>query len=233
MVLRRSSPKIPEPPAPSHKATKPSQVPGDTHALLNTPVQCQRCPKDTVHQTLLPGPNLQSLGLRVITLLPNRRSSPLLAQHILPPQNAKLQDDMREPSAHTPQIPLIDTTPPVHKLSGDHALGRQEPPVFQNLVNRVRNQLQDRDRMDVRVLRRVTQCLRTPSPQRNEPEQTQRVPGFRAEGREGQERRRLGLLSGRGCRRDGFLVLVVCFVLLDARHQAQAGLEGDPWCGCD
>lgn len=69
----------------------------------------------------------------------------------------------------------------------------------------------------------MPESFRAPSPDRNEAEETEGVAGFRAEVGEGEEGR---LLRGR-CR--GFLLLlVVRFVLLDAREETQAGLEGEP-----
>lgn len=130
---------------------------------------------------------------------------------------------MAQPRAHTPQIPLIDPAPALDEPLRDHALGSQEAAVFHHLVDRVGEHLQDRQDVDVGVLGRVAEGLRGPDPERDEAEESERVAGFGAQRRERQEG---GLLGGRG--HGLLLLLMVRFVLLDAREETQARLHGQP-----
>lgn len=77
--------------------------------------------------------------------------------------------------------------------------------------------------MDVGVLGRVAEGIRGPGPERDEAKETERVAGFGAQRGERQEG---GLLGGRGC--GLLLLLMVRFVLFDAREETEARLHGQP-----
>ena len=136
---------------------------------------------------------------------------------MLSPQHHKLQHDVSEPRARTPDIPLIDTTPAVHEALRDHALGGEEADVFQGLVEHVGDDLEDGQDVQGSVFGWVFEGLGGPGPERDEAEEAEGVAGFGEEGGEGEEGR-----SGR--RRGGWGL----FLLLETREETETGLESDP-----
>ena len=140
---------------------------------------------------------------------------------MLSPQHHKLQHDVSEPRARTPDIPLIDTTPAVHEALRDHALGGEEADVFQGLVEHVGDDLEDGQDVQGSVFGWVFEGLGGPGPERDEAEEAEGVAGFGEEGGEGEEgrsRRRRGGRRGRWR----------LFLLLETREETETGLEGDP-----
>lgn len=106
------------PPCTSRQTEHAYQARRDTDSTVNTPVQTQRQPGKTVHQSLIPRLCLQRnlcslfLALLLDPLLSSRCSiippSPLLLSRnlTLPHKLDKFKQDMRQPCPYAPERPL-------------------------------------------------------------------------------------------------------------------------------
>lgn len=94
---------------------------------------------------------------------------------------------MSKPRPRTPNIPLINPTPPIHKPLRHDPLLRKISHVLERLVDDVHEHLQQCQDVEGFICRWVFQGLRAPCPEGEEAEEAQGEAGFGHEGGEGEE----------------------------------------------
>lgn len=147
---------------------------GNPNPLVKTPMYTQRCPERVVDQTLAPRADFRPKRIGVLSLdflrpglargVGIRRA--LLARHVLAPEHKELEEDVPKPATRTPDVPFIDAAVFLDKSLRYDPLRREVGHVLQELVDHIRDDLEDGQGAEDGICWWGLECLGAPDPER-------------------------------------------------------------------
>lgn len=160
-------------PCAGREADKTVEMVWNADSLLEAPVDAQGCPDGIVEEALAPCANFfpQLVAVLCLCLFSNgsrggtMRLHAALSKDVLSPENEELQEDMTEPAACAPDVPAVDAAVLFHKSLRYHPPRCQVRDVLEQLVDDVRDDLQDSQGAYDRVGGWRLESIRTPDPE--------------------------------------------------------------------